>query len=940
MLITKVIDNLDKKFVSHKFSDISLNSKSCKKDSIFFALKGSKTNGNIFINDAIKNGAKTIISNFEFQGYKNNVLFLNFKNPRNALSQIASRIYKILPKNIVAVTGTNGKSSVADFYYQIFKLNNKNCASIGTLGVKSQKINISTKNTTIDIISLYKILKKLKKHKINNCILEASSHGLHQYRLHGLNIKTGIFTNISRDHFDYHKNYNNYLDSKLMLFNDIVKKNGLAIFNKELNESNKIKKICYKKKIKIQQIGKKSSIELLDIKNIKNYKKINFKYKKKVFSFKTNLIGDVQINNLMFSVLAASNHLPIKKIVKILGFIKPLNGRLEMVGKLNNEAKVILDYAHTPNALETTINCIKRQFKFSKIKILFGCGGERDKIKRPIMGRIANKLCNTIFLTDDNPRNENPELIRKQIKKFIKKDKLYEIPSRKNAIKKAILSLKSGEILIVAGKGHENYQYYKSKKFFSDKLIIRKYIKEKNKSLSFSWKTNILNEEIQNNKINKNIIISNFSTNSKKIKKNNCFIALRGKKFDGNKFADHAIQNNSIISLVEKIYGKKSKKKIKVKNTLNTFQNISKSIRKTSNLEAIGITGSSGKTSLKELLGQTLKKLNNTTYSKKSFNNKFGVPISLSQIDKNSKFGVFEIGMDRKGEIEKLSKQIQPDVGVITNISYAHIKNFKNIKGIANAKAEIIQNLNKDGIMVLNMDDKFFYYFKKIAIKNKLKVISFGRKTNADISFKTLKTNKNKIFLSIKKRNKIFTFRINKYLSNHIENLLASIAVISLYYNLDTINKNIFFNFSPPKSRGDKFILTKKNKKINIVDESYNSNPLSLNFSIQKINNLKLKNGKKYILLGDMLELGKYAKKLHISASKYINNSDIHKVYVYGKHIRHTFNKLKTKKKGKIFNKVNEIYKFINNLNNGDYLMIKGSNSTGLNKITSKLRVL
>ena len=177
--------------------------------------------------------------------------------------------------------------------------------------------------------------------------------------------------------------------------------------------------------------------------------------------------------------------------------------------------------------------------------------------------------------------------------------------------------------------------------------------------------------------------------------------------------------------------------------------------------------------------------------------------------------------MDRKGEINQLAKLVKPDLGIITNISYAHIKNFNNLQGIASAKSELIDQINKDGAIILNKNDKFFKYFQQKAKKKGLKIISFGKKTNADITFVSLKKQDNKYLFSIKKNKKFYRFNINPNLSNYIENLLAASAAISYYIDLDKLNKNIFLNYNIPKGRGDKFVFKNKSKKINVIDESY-----------------------------------------------------------------------------------------------------------------------
>ena len=938
MKIGNFLNDIDTRFKQHTFSGISFHSKNCFKNCIYFSVKGKVSNGNHFINEAIKNGANTIISDLNFQGYRGKILFIKNKNPRLLMSSFVNKIYRRKPHNLVAVTGTNGKSSVADFYYQILNLNNIKCASIGTLGVKSKYFKFRTNNTTLDSISLNKIFKNLINKGIENIILEASSHGLQQNRLDDLKFNTSIFTNFSRDHLDYHKSYKNYLNAKLILFRKLTKKGGFVISDKSINETTILKKISRKNKLKTIFLGKNADLEILNIDKFKDLQLIKFKFNNKFYTFTTKLIGKTQIINLLMAVLAASKLINISKIVTKLKYIVPINGRFENIGKIYNNSKVILDYSHTPKALETCISDIKNQFQFSKIAILFGCGGNRDKPKRLLMGKIADRLCNKIYLTDDNPRSENPKKIRSQIRKGIKKNKVFEFPSREIAIEKAIKDLKSGEVLIVAGKGHENYQEYKTKNFFSDKFFIEKYIKQKNKALSKNWKVNIINEGLNLN-INKNTNIRDVSINSKKIKANDLFFGIKGRKFDGNKFAIEAVKKGC-YAFVDKKYHK-HKRIIRVKNSLSEFIKLSSKVRDVSNIYAIAITGSAGKTSTKNLIGQSFSQITRTIFSKNSFNNQYGVPISLFQIDRKTNIGIFEVGMDKKGEINKLSKVIKPDVGLITNISYAHIKNFKSLREIAEAKSELIENINPNGTMILNKDDKFYNFFKNKAIKKSLKTISFSlfKNKRADVSLEKIIRNKNNNILKIKYLNKNFNFSIKNELLPYQQNILATISALSLKYDLNKINKFIFNSYKIPEGRGNSFKLKIKNKYITVFDETYNSNPISLQFAINKFDKICQPGTKKVLILGDMLELGKFSIRLHKQFSYILNKSNIDKVYVYGKYIRHTFNKIKTQKKGKIFNNKKQIFDFINNeMANRDNLMIKASNSVGLNKIISKFK--
>ena len=276
---------------------------------------------------------------------------------------------------------------------------------------------------------------------------------------------------------------------------------------------------------------------------------------------------------------------------------------------------------------------------------------------------------------------------------------------------------------------------------------------------------------------------------------------------------------------------------------------------------------------------------------------------------------------------------------MITNVSYAHIKNFKNLNDIAKAKSEIVDNIIEDGTLIINADDQFFKYLKSKGLKNKLKIISFSKKNKANVMLKKVKKIKKKLYIFINFNGKEIKFLINKNLEIYKDNLLACLAVISNYFDLESLNEKFFYNYNLPEGRGDQNFIKIKKKKINLIDESYNSNPSSLKFAIDKFNNLDSKSKKKIILLGDMLELGKYSKKLHIEAAKIVNKTDINEVYVYGKNIIDTFNKIKPQKRGRVLYSKKDILNFlINDIKNGEYLMIKGSNSTGLNAITQNLK--
>ena len=460
------------KFLKYKNRNFSINSKKVKKNDIFFAMEGSKQSGNLYSSEALSKGAYKVVTSKNTK----NKNYLIVKNVNKFLAEACSIKYKEKPKNIIAVTGTNGKSSVANFYFQILKNLKINSAAIGTLGIFYKNKVKRTNLTTPDIITIHKELNFLKKNKIDNVCLEASSHGLHQNRLDGINFTAGIFTNFTQDHLDYHKNLKKYLQAKLSLFSSLLKKNSFAVLDTDIPEFSIINKICKKRKIKILSFGSRgNTIKLISHYYFGKKQIIKINFLNKIYNIKLDLIGDFQIKNVLAAILAS--YLSVKnpdQIINTLSKIKSATGRMQYVGNKKKSA-VVVDYAHTPDALKKSLQTLAKQFN-KKVDVVFGCGGDRDKGKRYKMGDIADQFASKIYLTNDNPRSENPISIIKQIKKGCSRSKI--ILDRKVAIKSAINNLNTDSILLIAGKGHENYQIINNqKKYFSDQKVSKFFLK-------------------------------------------------------------------------------------------------------------------------------------------------------------------------------------------------------------------------------------------------------------------------------------------------------------------------------------------------------------------------------------------------------------------------------------------------------------------------------
>lgn len=485
MLITEVFSKIPQIKIPENIKNIDAkgiteDSRKVEPGFIFFALRGAVLDGTKFIEGAINKGAILIVTHEDYKA-KAEVPVITHENPRMVLSRAAANLFSGQPEFIAAVTGTNGKTSVANFVRQIFAICGKKSASIGTIGVtdsENNKYEISGSMTTPDPVSLFKLIKKINDNGIKALALEASSHGLDQHRLEGLKIKAAGFTNFTRDHLDYHKTMENYFAAKARLFSEVLIEGGTAVINADIPEYEKLKEIALSRGAKIISFGfKGTEIKLNKITPDAGGQQIEFEIFGEKFSSKLSLFGDFQVSNILCAAgLAIAGGLNPKEVAESYSKIINVDGRMEKAAETKNGAIIFVDYAHTPDGLEKAISTLKANKK-GKLHVLFGCGGNRDKGKRPEMGKIASKLADRVIITDDNPRNEKPEDIRKEIISGCTNKNYIEVSDRKIAIKTAIEMLEKDDILLIAGKGHEKTQIIGDKTIeFDDVKIAREFV--------------------------------------------------------------------------------------------------------------------------------------------------------------------------------------------------------------------------------------------------------------------------------------------------------------------------------------------------------------------------------------------------------------------------------------------------------------------------------
>ncbi|MCR4662986.1 MAG: UDP-N-acetylmuramoyl-L-alanyl-D-glutamate--2,6-diaminopimelate ligase [Endomicrobiaceae bacterium] len=461
--VKKVIGNTD-----IEIKGLSYDSRTVSKDYIFFALNGAHTNGIEFANQAISKGAVCIISENEINNCKCTNIIVD--NVLESMSKISAKFYDYPDKKltVIGVTGTNGKTSITYMTESIFKKLNIDIGVIGTISYRYANIVIDAPNTTPQSLDLYKMMSEMVEAKIKYLIMEVSSHSLALGRVSGIEFDIAVFTNLTQDHLDFHKDMDNYFNTKKMLFyslsSNLKNNKKFAIINfddfygKKLLEDNRISatKISYSASCKKENLFCLAKNILLNSDNSSFDLESSFGNSK----IKVNHIGLHNIYNVLaVFCICVSLGFEFEKVINCLKTMSGAPGRLEMV-KSNKNFSVVVDYAHTDDALKNVLSAIKN-LKPSKIITVFGCGGNRDKTKRPKMAKVACNMSDFVFITSDNPREEDPGEITKDVEagaKEINKTNYKIIIDRKEAIKEAILTAKQNDVVLIAGKGHENYQ--------------------------------------------------------------------------------------------------------------------------------------------------------------------------------------------------------------------------------------------------------------------------------------------------------------------------------------------------------------------------------------------------------------------------------------------------------------------------------------------------
>lgn len=447
---------IDARQAAIEIAGVSADSRRVGPGFLFVAIAGTKTDGSRFARQAAEAGAVAIIAERKPDGLPQSAVFVSVDNARRSLALAAARFYPRQPTTIAAVTGTSGKTSVTAFTRQIWTALGFQAASIGTVGVVSPRGERYGSLTTPDPVDLHHVLDQLMGDGVTHLALEASSHGLDQHRLDGVKVSAGAFTNLSRDHLDYHPTMEAYLAAKLRLFKDLVTPGGGAVIGADDCYAAQVVDAARARGLKVMTVGETGEDIRFAGGSIDGFAQvIDFAHLGKTYRVRLPLVGAFQVQNAGLAAgLAIATGADPGRVFPTLEKLAGAKGRLELVAHQNG-APIFIDYAHKPDALKKALESL-RPYARGKLTVVFGAGGDRDVGKRPIMGRIAAENADRVIVTDDNPRSENPAAIRAEILRGARG--AVEIGDRSEAIHRAIAELGTGDVLLVAGKGHETGQ--------------------------------------------------------------------------------------------------------------------------------------------------------------------------------------------------------------------------------------------------------------------------------------------------------------------------------------------------------------------------------------------------------------------------------------------------------------------------------------------------
>ncbi len=883
-------DVLDQLILNHNdFSDIntltdlkgkiSVNSKDVAEEDLFICIKGFSVDGHDLALDCVNKGARVIVCEREIK--ETAVLQILVKDSRKAMSIIAQNYYDYPSKSLklIAITGTNGKTTIASLVMQLLLSQGKSVAMIGSVGIHingTEYISDRKTPTTPDSLELQEIFSVIKKASVEYVVMEVSSHAIALSRVFGLKFDVCAFTNLTQDHLDFHKDMEDYGNTKKRLFTEYMHERSLAVINIDDQFGRTIFNELSHKKIAV-------SLKHENIQNVENYylsdnltfdiNRSHFDLVRKIssrsiFSLSSRLIGDFNIQNMLTALaindclLSELNENMIDQQViskEIILSLVSAKGRIECVEN-NLNLGIFIDYAHTPDAIENvlkTLTLCKKQM----IITLIGAGGNRDQNKRPKMAESALKYSDIVIFCDDNPREEKPaQIIRDMVQNLDPEDPFIICRDRKKAIKIALTIAKEHDLILLAGKGHETYQEIKGIKYpFDERNIVNSLLNEESDHFinddHLAVEIDILNFEkwfglsIDDHELDEYHSIKKISTDSRTADEHSLFIALKGEKYDGAAFIKKIPDYQNVWCLINNSFEEDfdSLKVLKVADTVNAYGFIAGKLLSLFRVKKIALTGSTGKTTTKEYIKNILETRFNVLTNIANENNLIGVPKTILNIRPENDVVLLEMGTNQFGEIERMARIVKPHIGLIINIGPSHLEYLIDEEGVFKEKSKLFDYCQE--VIIFPEEDKKFRN-----ITSDCTIYTLGRNPQSSFMINDIQIIEDRINFKLNENE----YKINDNVLFKVTN--ASYAIIIgrvLGLGVNEIQNGLIKK--QEISYRMKIIETDDHT---LLVDCYNANPVSMSAAIDYWLSYQ-STSKHYAILGDMLELGEHSEYYH-----------------------------------------------------------------------------
>ncbi len=974
-------------------SSVTVDSREAKAMALFVALAGARTDGHRFLAQVRSKGCRAIVIEegrvdaAEWAGA--DLCVVAVQDSRAALAVIAANFYDHPAREMIfiGITGTNGKTTVTYLLEHILEEFGLPVGVIGTVNYRystpAGKTEAAAPFTTPEPLILQRLLRTMAGAGIRYVLMEASSHALLQHRLGDIRFDVAAFTNLSRDHLDYHADMEEYFIAKTRLFTDYLKENGRAVITggEAVGGANwqvRLAGLCAARGIAAIRAGggQEAQVRLVHADSSRYGTTVRLATAAGEVTIVSPLVGGFNVDNLITTIgICQAMGLDLGAAAQSLASAPGAPGRLQRIAAGDDPSRplVFVDYAHTPDALRQVLMTLAA-LPHRNLFCVFGCGGDRDKGKRPVMGTIAARICDVVIVTDDNPRNESSGRIIEDILPGIQASGLQErergwlhkraktdrgylvLPAREEAIAAAVIAATAEDIVLIAGKGHEKYQLSPAgKRFFDDCLEAREAL--------LSWNCTSIGRALTGTFAGEPAGASfrAVSTDSRSVGPVDIFVALKGDNFDGHDFLPQVMAAGAgclVVSRASDFEQYAGISRFLVADTLVALGALAgfrrRLLRSLTRPLVIGITGSCGKTTVKEMTAAILERqwpdgheapAGRVLKTRGNFNNLIGLPLSLLPLGVKHRAAILEMGMNHPGEIADLVRIADPDISCIVSIHAAHLEGLHSLAGVAAAKEELFAGTGDKGILVINLDDELI---RAMAARHRQKKITYsateaGRALGPDLwATDIVLSPSGAVSYILHSGEEQIPVTLSVPGGHNVGNSLAAAAMaLAAGCTIKTIAAGLA-DFRP----GDKrMVIMESRFGCSLINDTYNANPGSMAAGLATLR--QLASGTSMAILGDMLELGEASGASHKEVGRHAAEQGVCFLALFGQFAADTRDGAviagMDPEKIRIFAEKERIAAWVGELaqrgelKKGDYILIKASRGMRFETIVEQL---